>query len=379
MDLTSSQFFVAKLRAVLEEVTSLVAKSHRIGLAIDNEWPESEFFSALITQGFRGEHPRTRRLLTELSKFGPFEFRIESVRHNQQKMEPLTGADLAVAITFAIDGADFARRGFLVQLKKAKLGAKKFSFAVESLHHKSGASVFGTNLHQAERMLIFTQAAVYWVAVPPNAVHDKSLMQHYLSATSLAARRKRRTESATMHAPPQGDGYLSTWPILSIDHPEFDRFLHRWEHYVGSHSGQSIKDAAKQKQELQKENILRDLRSDAAAESRRSFGMGSLLSVLAIHADSILALSNTSTTDIAQLYGHSVSLPEFFLGDVIADSFGDDNSELTEAILQNKPNDYVLDTIRSRAPDLSPNRDAPIARDALSIRVAMKTRPQGDA
>ena len=102
--LTGSIEFIGQLRRALDVCNRLVWNSHRVGIEKDSEWPESEFFAALINQGFRGTDPLARAAFDDLAHGSPDRIQIECARHNSQAMEPLTGADLGVVTTLSING-----------------------------------------------------------------------------------------------------------------------------------------------------------------------------------------------------------------------------------------------------------------------------------
>ena len=371
--------FVERLRVALDLLNRLVWNSHRLGVSRDGEWPESEFFAALITQGFRGLDQRAKEALAGLDKGGPYRVRFECARHNQQTMEPLTGADLGVVLTVVVNGQQSSRRGFLVQLKKASLvsAGKRRTTAFSDLHHISGKTVFGRDMHQAQRMLLFTNAAVYWLAVPPGAESDKAFFDRYTESTSLARRSEyRATTMIAPHNAAQGPLMpFAWWPW--IDHPDFDHFLHRWERWFGQSFPSSAKDIAAQYKAQEEERLLRSLRADAAAASKGLYGIRSRIPVLSVLAESVLALRQSKNANaLSQVYSQSVPLTEFLLADVIADGFGDDDADFLDAILQNRPNSFIREVIREVAGQHDVSDEAPIAREILHINLHAGQREQ---
>lgn len=377
---TSSSFeFVESMRQAFELVTRLVWQSHAVGLSLDTEWPESEFFSALITQGFRGLDPRTRNAFSQLDNSdGPFRIRIECERHNQQTMEPITGADLGVVFTFTINQRKATRRGFLVQLKKATQASPDHpSIQMSDLHHFSGKQIWGEDLHQADKMLRFSNAAVYWIAVPPNARMDRQFFSKYVEATNLAAR-KRTRELGTREgcAATAGHGLASTFPLLALpwmDLPELDWCLSRWASMIGRTASGSPQDIFKQLQDGEADRLYCSLRCDAAAAAHRQYGMRSMVPVIAAHAESVLALhQRAKAKGLVDIYPSSVSLSEFLLGDVVADGFGDPDGDFIDAILLNKPNDYIRDVVAGGGPRPDLPDNSPVVRQALSIGLSVE-------
>lgn len=96
MESRSSFGFVESIRRTCDLLMRLVWNSHKLGLERDQEWPEAEFFSVLVNQGFAGLDPRAKKAFGSLNAADPFRLKVQCVRHNPQAMEPLTGADLGV-------------------------------------------------------------------------------------------------------------------------------------------------------------------------------------------------------------------------------------------------------------------------------------------
>lgn len=376
--------FVERLHGTFGLLNRLVWNSHRLGLSRDGEWPESEFFAALINQGFGGLDSKTREALSALDRGGPYRLRFECKRHNQQIMEPLTGADLGVVVTVLLNGKQTSRRGFLVQLKKASLTSTGKKRAVEftDLHHFSGKAAFGRELHQAERMLLFSDAAVYWLAVPPGADSDKAFFDHYIESSSLAHHRANRpSPMIASHSSAQGAGVspltLFGWLPL-IDHPEFDFFLHRYERWLGTSLPSSAKDIAAQYASQEGERLLRNLRADATAASQRLYGMRSRVPVLCAHAESVLALRSQNTKALSQVYDQSVPLTEFLLADVVANGFGDDDTDFLEAIMNNRPNSFIQEVVAEIAGRRDIPEQAPIASATLHVDLVVDAAVNGN-
>lgn len=381
MSTKTSLGFIQKLRDTMDLLGRLVWESHALGLRRDGEWPESEFFAALINQGFGKLDKRAKAALDELEEARPYRVKFECARHHQQTMEPITGADLGVAVSVVVNGTLVSRRGLLVQLKKATIDVAKKTVQFDDLHHESGKRIFGRKMHQAERMLLFTNAAVYWLAVPPGAEADDQFFQKYVQSTNFARRRDLRSsvnaDSSGLAA--DGDSPFAPWGSLPwVTLPEFDYLLERWQDFIGHRFGPTTKSLLDQYRQREGERLLRSLRSDAATEPRRLYGMRSLIPILCSHAESVLALRQRKTRSLSDLCGVSVSLPEFILGDVVADGFGDDNAELVNAILTNRPNDFIRDVARSSSADPDANPQVPVVKEAVQVQIAVEVANQPD-
>lgn len=367
--------FSEKLRLACELFSQLVWHSHRVGLANDGEWPEENLFSALVNQGFRGEDPRASSILQMLDSPGPLRISFGSVRHNQQAMEPITGADLGVVVSIKINQKEISRRGFLVQLKKAVLLGDPPRITFRELHHLSGEKYFKRRLHQGQRMSLFTNSAVYWIAVPPDADQDTGFFSRFMEATSLAAKRRNRenySSAAQCNSQTISPGLPLRYIYQYLDPDELDYFIHYFGLRFGRPSGLTSKDYYDMLLVAEADQLFRDLRVNAASSSLRAYGTRSILPVLAIHADSIVGLYRSSATEwLGDLFPFSVSLTDFILGDVIADGFGDGDPQFVDAIMQNRPNDYIMQLVSlERARDIGP--DARLARETLEVSLSVQ-------
>jgi hypothetical protein len=356
----SSLEFAASVRALVETLGLLVRASFQRGLTHDAEWPEEHFFKTLVDDGLRGGHPHVKRLLDRISDGGRYSLRFDTVRHNPQKTEPLTGADLALVVQLDVDNRTLTRRVMLVQLKKAELVNGRIRFS--ELHRTGGKKWFGRNLHQAERMLLFTQCAVYWLAVVPNPTADREFFKRYVSRTNLAERAQRRFKEQLVASagPPDGvwplalwlHGFLPVSPPLKKNTPSWYKLLVQEE----------------------TDRALRTLWADLAVESERLHGMRSRLSVLVTHAESVLQL-RPRREELSSVYPLSVSLPEFILQEVLTEGFGDENEELIDALMTPKPADYVKRIVQeyaavARIPGLD---EADAVRAVIRAQLSVRT------
>jgi hypothetical protein len=327
------------VKSFSEVLCQLVWSSFQRGLKYDDEWPEEHFFKTLVDDGFRGGHPRAQKVLDRLRSNGRFSLEFDLVRHNPVSMEPLTGADLAVLVELRADKKTVSRRMFLVQLKKAvhvSNGVVRFP----ELHHHSGKKWYKQPLHQAERMLFFTQCSVFWLAVPPTATADQSFFRQYNSRTNFRELSRRRRIDVPATSASSGFGQF---PMVPFGHP---RFFKDWDFFFHEFVGRSISQAQvrqwfEQSQQEERDRAVRMLWADLAHESQKLHGMRSRTPVLVSHAESVLGWGAENVTDLKSAFGPSVSLPEFLLGDVLSDGFGDDDEELIDALLKPRPNDFL--------------------------------------
>jgi DNA-directed RNA polymerase subunit H (RpoH/RPB5) len=344
--MNSSVEFAACVRQFAEMLGLLVWASFQRGLEHDREWPEEDFFATLVDQGFRGGHPQAKRLLDRLDEGGRYSLRFQIVKHSPRRMEPLTGADLAFITELQVDGRIVTRRVSLVQLKKAA-DSQHGAIGFPELHHKSGQRWFGKRLHQAERMLLFTQCAVFWLAVPPNPASDEAFLKRYVSRNSFAARRRQRRGE---HLAGSASVAPGVWPFFGLlPDPRYyrrlyDFLMHFWPGPAPPEH--EIRRWHEQLAEEERDRILRTLWADLALEASRLHGMRSRMPVLVTHAESVLRLGFEGSIGLNAVYRFAVSLPEFLLGEVLRDGFGDENQELIDALMQPRPGDYIKEIVR---------------------------------
>lgn len=338
--------FADRLRNFLEASVRLVSESYHN--TIEDGWSEDEATSALITHGLRGQHPTTRALAKQLKEAKPYSFEIKSVRHQSSSMEPITGADVGVVVHLSINGTTESKRVFLAQIKKATL--EKDSLQFEHLHHTSGKGRYGKPLSQAARMLYFTPSAVYWLAVPPILADDRAFFQHYASTTSFGIRSQQRG-LATSGSPAVGGSTAASSLLPAVSGvPEFERYSHLFHDYwhyrvhILDHDRRQVEREFKEAIESATTDLLtRHLHANLLNECHRVHGMVNRLPVIVTHAEAVLSLAPEERNDLSALFQTSTSLPEFIMGDVLVDSFGDTNPELIDALTNPKPNDFVRD------------------------------------
>lgn len=222
-------------------------------------------------------------------------------------------------------------------------------------------------------MLKFTNASVYWIAVPPEAEADQEFFKLYLDLANLAARRRLREVPSY---DPTSD-YQAVFPgaflPLWLDYPDIDYLFHRLERWTGVPSSQMASYFA----DSEADRLYRNLRLEAAGASRRLYGLRALVPVLVVDAESILGLYQAGQrSGLADLYPSCISLSDFLLTDVIAHGFGDEDPDLTEAILQNRPNAYIHEVVVGALRE-EPPKNVPLARETITIGVSVTAGPRG--
>jgi hypothetical protein len=109
--------------------------------------------------------------------------------------------------------------------------------------------------------------------------------------------------------------------------------------------------------------------------------MRSRTPVLVSHAESVLGWGTENVTDLKSVFVPSVSLPEFLLGDVLSDGFGDDDEELIDALLKPRPNEFLKriasEFLRQDALQAVQDQQPTRAVVRLSVSVNTLNEPQG--
>jgi hypothetical protein len=396
--------FVNTVRQFLETTLQIVWDSQSAASRELGTWLEPNFSHVLVNQGLLGGDPRTQVLRDRLQQPGPYSLKVSFTPHPQQTLEPITGADFAVVVEVHIDRELYQRKLFLVQLKRGELtnssrasGKKrrgKISSSVSphrcitftNLHRRSGKSVFGVDIHQAERMLFFTPAAVYWLAIPPSLNNDPEFYSKYTTRSSFSARsveRPRQAASATPQMSEMAGPLFPLSPIYLRDPPmvieiweqllDYSSF---WRHLLGPRFPnwrRFLETAVQESQSARQDAFVRSLRYDAAAESARSRPSNHRLSVITAHAESVLALSDQSQ-DLHTVFEYSVPLSQFVLGDVLADGFGDDDKQIIDSLSRGEPDDWLRGRIRDFAGGDVDLGNVPPTKGVLNFTVDIITR-----
>ena len=193
-------------------------------------------------------------------------------------------------------------------------------------------------------MLLFTPYCVYWLAVHPEVTECKTFFRAYAKATSFQDTARARRSCQSFNVIPQG-GFSANFPFWGdseiywlLRHGEdIDDII---RHIPASHRPrfEAQRDLIKC---MRFDSMIRTFRADMMAETYRIYGAENHLSILAAHAESILSMAKDELTDIETIRGFSVSLPEFILGNVLADGFGDDREDLVEAIMHPRKDDCI--------------------------------------
>lgn len=98
--------------------------------------------------------------------------------------------------------------------------------------------------------------------------------------------------------------------------------------------------------------------------------------VLIVHALSVLSLASEGRTDLKSIIEMSTPLPQFILGDIFSDGFGDDNPSVLESMTKNTPDEYMRSKVQTYA-----KREADVdgsipARSVMQIKVTLHSEFQ---
>ena len=317
--------------------------------------------------------------MSQLRHGDPYSADFQYTIHPQQSMEPLTGADLAVDVNITIDRQLVYRKLFLVQLKLAKITNQ--GLHVPELHYKSGEKFFGKDIHQAQKMLLFSPSSVYWICVPSSSIEDQAFLQKYARSCNLAQRSNRIENNTLSLAQNQWDSH---WPLGMLNQPSlffeildelpsFHYYYRRILKELGRSPKNLIEDRLERHKAEQKANLLRSLQYDARQEAWRTGNLGSRYSVLVVHATSVLALAIKGQTDLESIIDLSTSLPDFILGGVISDGFGDDNPSVLQSMTQRKSDIYIRTKIDAFARERVDIDGTIPARAIMKLKLDLRT------
>lgn len=384
MNRNTSLGFVSDLRRLLEVSTGIVWDSEEISRSDLGDWPEEAFFNALIVEGLLGRSSQTKEIRSRLRNGNPFSIDFDYTVHSHQTMEPLTGADLAIVVSISIDGETVHRKLILVQLKRAKISNGRVCFP--ELHYKSGSSYYGEDIHQAQKMLLFSPASVYWLCVPSHTLTDNIFLKTYSEFHNLAQRSQHRDTGSLLLSVPTPWPSLFTFTVLEQpsvflefvdEYYPFYYFLKRYLRKVSQDPERVIEKwieewSEKYKME-QRVNLLRSLQHDARLEAWRAGNLCSRFSVIVVHATSVLALAADGRTDLKTIIGMSTSLPQFILGNVISDGFGDDDQNVLESLTKKTPDEYIRSKVQTYARRKTEIEGTIPVRAVVQVRMTLHT------
>lgn len=382
MDRNTSFEFASDLRRLIEASADIVWDSEERSRAHLGDWPEASFADTLLVHGLLGGHPRTQKICSRLSNSTPFSANLDYSVHPQQSMEPLTGADLAVTVNIAVDREIVQRKLVLVQLKRATI--KKGEVCFPKLHYKSGKRQYGEDIHQAQKMLLFSPSSVYWLCVPSYALNDSAFLNAYSKSHNIAIRRQPEAISSftgsteTLNQFLAFGGLNSPSVLLELidDYPPLHYF---YRHYLRKRSKNPthiIEEWYERRMAEQKVNLLRSLKYDTKLEAWRSNNLGNRFSVVVVHALSVLSLASEGRTDLKSIIEMSTPLPQFILGDIVSDGFGDDNPSVLESMTKRAPDEYMLSKVQTYAKSKIDGDGSIPARSVMQFNVTLHSELQ---
>lgn len=376
------QQFARQLNRFFSTISGLIRSSQRTRQQHSEDWPEYALLETLVSRGLRGDDPRTKDLRYQLQDGVPYSFSVDSTIHHSSKTEPLTGADIALVVDLQVDGTTVTRRLVLVQLKRSAESGRCVSFP--HIHHHSGSQYFGANIHQAQRMLLFTDYSVYWLSVTPDALTDSSFASAYLRNAAQDTSR----HSTPLAVPLTLDYYRRTPYLRTQELRQLLEEMPAWDdrdwarHWSMTHAPSRRQevpqpvpsDWRRAQREWIMELLLADLKNVLLLEATSSAGLRQTLPLAVCHAETVLAHSAMNTTIAGDLLGATIPFPQFLLVDVLAKGFGDDDPDLIDAMMSPTPTDYVKRRVRDYC-DIRLGADAgPPVRSVVRVKVDGSSR-----
>ena len=129
----------------------------------------------------------------------------------------------------------------------------------------------------------------------------------------------------------------------------------------------------------QRANLLRSLQHDARLEAWRAGNLSTRFSVIVVHATSVLALAAEGRTDLKAIIDMSTLFPQFIIGNVISDGFGDDDPDVLESLTKRTPDEYMLSKVQTYARRRTEIEGTIPARAIMEVRITLRTdfQPRG--
>src|SRR6266404_5241787 len=148
--------FVLQLKSYFDAIPQNVWSDFERNLQPNRKWDEDSILrTSILRDGFDAS-----KRLRDANDNPVYNLSVKIEDYGGTKQETLTGADLALIVRLEVNETLLTQRVVLVQLKRAYFQNGKTMFP--TLHHKSGAKYYGQDFHQAQKMLFFTTAPVYW-------------------------------------------------------------------------------------------------------------------------------------------------------------------------------------------------------------------------
>ncbi len=353
--------FVVKLKSYFDAIPLNVWTDFERNLLPGRKWDED---SILRTSILRDGFDKTDRL-RDANNNPVYRLDIELEDYGGGLEETLTGADLALIFRFEINRSLLGQRLILVQLKRANFDNRTTGFP--ALHHRSGAKYYGRDLHQAQKMLLFSSTPVYWFAMTSGILEDEPSLAAYSERSSLATKRELPMRSGSDAESTYGlqDPLFALLPGLPLTslaslspgelerllvdvydeiyhYPPFRYFLRHVRGMDPSALARNLKYAS----DNEPYQLWRQLRGRLQEYANDNFGMPQRIGLFVCSAEDVYALSHTGRHSFLDVYPKSIPFTQFMLSNVLSEGFGDTNEDLIDAVQQQDIRGYFRDRLQ---------------------------------
>jgi hypothetical protein len=329
--------FALFLKQYVDKISRNVWKDFESGLIPECIWGENEILrTSILRDGFN-----SRDELDEANKNPVYSLEVETRDYGGNSAETLTGADLAIVFQLEINQEMVAQRMILVQLKRAYFAGSRTSF--KQLHYESGESIFGRDISQAERMLLFTDHAYFWLALTSGIRSDKNALKTYIQDANL----RQVTSYINRQAHPTTTGTsLSAFSLFPMDMMLTQLSDHDLLALLtmGLPTAKHIQDYRKNLAYTYWHTLQNRLQEVAF----NNVGMVERLGLMVCHAESVLGLADGKINAFTDVYPVSIPFTQFILSHILANDVGDSNKQLIDCVLNNNVQ-KLADNIRQAA------------------------------
>jgi len=362
---------VLNLKSYLDAVPVNVWNDFARSLLPHRKWDENNILrTSILRDGFDASGR-----LRDANDNPVYKLDVKVVDFGGASEETLTGADLAVILRLEVNKTLLSRRVVLVQLKRAYFENGKTVFA--KLHETSGVRHYGRDFHQAQKMLFFSTAPVYWFATTSGVLEDEASLAAYSQQSNLCSTSFPSSQPCRDVGSHAGAYYgpLAPFPdaialdsLASMSPGEIEEYLdlcdHFWRPFHGfwRHLRKPTANVLKRSLEYQRDNLpfqlFATLRSRLQQHGFDNFGMPSRIGLFVCNAEDVFALSHSGRSGFVDLYPKSIPFTQFMLQNFLGAGFGDANEKLIDAILAGKVSGYfhervqeIADAFDFRVPD----------------------------
>lgn len=385
--------FATGLKRYFANISKNVWQDFELNLLADRTWGEDEILRAsILKNGFDGG----KKILNDINANNPvYNIKVETKDYGGKPDETITGADLAIVFEIQINKKPLSRRLMLVQLKRAyfKKGTKKGGTSFNELHHLSGQDIYGVEFHQAQRMLFFTNHAVYWLAMTSGILGDKDSYElYYKTSTLKEALASSEVPLSLRTGLGEFDNEFTLLPsrivlngLASLSPQEMEELAYYWNRRYGDVFPYL---ARKHFSEVQKEltyfreNLpyyyYQSLKDTIQYLSKQQVGMTDRLAALVCHAETVFGLSFSKDQSFQAVYPTSIPFTEFMLRSITGEEFGEQDEELINAVLKNDVSGYFRNRLemftKLYGGEISPSiEDFPAVKYSAALTLTIDT------